>query len=89
MTSPKSHTLEVLIALREALQERTRVISDTAFRSRDPAAHLQALRDASEAIKTAASQLRPPLNRELQHYLERASFDKALAWINECVAHES
>ncbi len=86
MTSPNTQTLEVLIALRDALQHRTRVISDTEFRDRDPAGHLQALRDASDAIKSVAARLRPPLDRELQHYLERASFEKALAWINECVA---
>ncbi len=89
MTASKKQTVELLIALREALQHRTRVISDTEFRYRDAAGHLQALRDASEAIKSAASRLSPPIDHELRHYLDRASFDKALAWVEEKIARES
>jgi hypothetical protein len=67
--------------LAAALEARLAVIGDSAFRERDPDGHLAALRNASEEIGKVASALNPPVDADLAHYLQRASFDKALAWL--------
>jgi len=77
MTSPDP-SLAPLLTL---LEQRRAIIADHAWRDRDAAAHLEALRHVSEAI-TAEHQLRraavPP---RLNHYLTQCSYDKAAAWI--------
>jgi hypothetical protein len=73
----------VYSALATALRERLAVIGDRASRDRDPQAHLQQLQRASEKIVSLQAQLPRPLPPQLSHYLERCSYDKALAWIEE------
>lgn len=63
------------------LRERLAVIADHAWRDRDAAGHLDRLRTVSEAIMAEHEALRPLLPPRLAHYLERCSYDKALAFL--------
>lgn len=68
-------------ALARVLKERLAVIADRDWYQRDASGHLQALVDVSDRISTAASQLPLPVHPQLKHYLERCSYDKALAFV--------
>lgn len=68
-------------ALAAALRERLAVIADREFYARDPAGHLEKLKSVSEEITRRAAALPQPLSGDLAHYLHRASYDKALAWL--------
>lgn len=65
--------------LTAALKERLALIADREFYQRDPAAHLTRLQTISGTIATAANQLPGPVDPQLTHYLQRCSYDKALA----------
>lgn len=75
-------------ALTALFRERLRVISDLTFRDSDPEAHLQALGDVSLRIEAAVAALPTPLDPTLEHYLERRSYDKALAFIEDALGKE-
>jgi hypothetical protein len=64
-----------------ALRERLAVIADRDLCQRDPAAHLEKLKAVSEKITQLAAELPRPLPGDLVHYLQRASYEKALAWL--------
>ena len=64
--------------LAEALRERLKIISDDASR-RDPDQHVRRLREISERIETSAAALPQPIPPRLAHFLDRRSYDKALA----------
>lgn len=66
--------------LEALLRKRLEVIADHALRDRDPAAHLDALREVSLAIAAAAEAV-PALPPRLGHFLERCSYEKALEFI--------
>jgi hypothetical protein len=68
-------------ALAAALRERLAVISDREHYQHDPVGHLERLKAATASISALQEQLSPDVNPRLAHYLERASFDKALAFI--------
>ena len=68
-------------ALAAALRERIAVIADREWYARDAAGHLAKLQAVSEQITTLAAALPKPLAGDFAHYLQRASYDKALAWI--------
>ncbi len=68
-------------ALADALKKRRALVADRAFYQRDPAAHLAELREVSGRITALAAQLLPPVDPQLAHYLQRCSFDKALAFL--------
>lgn len=68
--------------LRTLLQRRLDLIADHAFRDRDAAAHLEALKTVSEEIVTEHERLRPELPPRLNHFLTQASFSKALDFLN-------
>ena len=71
-----------LTPLAEALRERLAVIADHAHRDRDQAGHLQRLIDASTRIDALITALPySELDPQFRHYLEKKSYDKALAWI--------
>ena len=72
---------ETLRALADALKERLAVIADREFYQRDPAAHLARLQEVSTRITTLAAQLPPGLDPQFAHYLQRCSYDKALAFL--------
>lgn len=73
-------------ALAAALRERLAVIADREFYARDPAAHLAQLRALSERIEQWQSRLPPPIDPRLAHYLQRCSYDKALAFLESAQA---
>jgi hypothetical protein len=73
----------VFSELRDALRERLGVIADHELRDRDPRAHLERLKSAASRLDAAIAQLPPQCDRELRHYLERQSYLKALAWLDE------
>jgi hypothetical protein len=75
--------------LAAALRRRLDVIADRELFQRDPQAHLEALKTASQQIDQRAAELPSPIATELAHYLHRASFAKALAWIEERLAPAS
>ena len=67
--------------LTAALRERIAVIADRDLYARDPASHLEKLRAASERITTLQARLPSPVDPHLAHYLDRCSYDKALAFL--------
>jgi hypothetical protein len=73
--------------LAAALRRRLEVIGDHALRERDPQAHLRELQAASERIAELQAQLPAAgLDPQLAHFLQRCSYDKALAWLEEQLA---
>ena len=71
--------------LADALRARLAVIADRDFYARDPAGHLEALKQASERIEASATALPRPVDGELAHFLKGCSYQKALAWIERHV----
>jgi hypothetical protein len=68
--------------LAEALHERLDVIADHAHRDRDTEGHLQRLIEVSGQIDALIAALPiAELDPQFRHYLDRRSYDKALAWI--------
>ena len=68
-------------ALAAALRERLAVIADREWYARDAAGHLAKLQAVSEEIVRLGAALPKPVPGDFAHYLQRASYDKALAWI--------
>ncbi len=69
--------------LAELLRKRIEVIADHELRDRDPDAQLEALKDVSEKLMALHQELSSQLPWRLNHFLERCSYDKALAFIEE------
>lgn len=67
--------------LGELLRQRETIIADHAWRDRDPAAHLAALKEVSLAIENWRIK-QTTLDPRLAHFLENASFAKALAFLD-------
>ena len=72
---------DLFAELADALRERLAVIADRELYARDPAAHLEKLKAVSEKITQLGAALPRPLPGDFAHNLQRASYDKALAWI--------
>lgn len=72
----------VFVDLAAALRQRLAVIRDEESR-RDPANHMQRLRDVSEAIDHAAAALPRNADPQLKHFLQRKSYDKALEFLEQ------
>ena len=66
--------------LMDLLERRLEVIGDTRLRDRDPDAHLKQLQHASEGLMTFHERHRDNLPPRLDHFLENASYGKALDW---------
>jgi ERCC4-related helicase len=69
--------------LGEMLRRRLRLIGDQALRESDPAAQLDQLRRVSEEITEFHRMHQSQLPAKLNHFLERASFQKALEFLDE------
>ena len=69
--------------LEHLLKERLNVIADHALRDRDPAAHLEKLREVSTALDQEYEALRSGLPARLNHFMQSRSYQKALAFIEE------
>ncbi len=67
--------------LEDALRQRLAVVADHALRDRDPAAHLAALKAAHAALESQMAALPPGIDPRLQHFLERQSYEKAVAFL--------
>lgn len=67
--------------LASALRDRLAVIADHASRDRDPQAHLKRLQEASERLDALAARVPGHMDPQFLHYLQRRSYDKALAWL--------
>lgn len=76
-TTPDS-SYSVLV---QALRQRLTVIGDRDWYARDAAEHLAALTEVSETIVSLSESLPRPLDPRLAHYLQRCSYDKALAFL--------
>lgn len=63
------------------LETRIAVIADHGFRDRDPEAHLDALRNVSEAIDEWYRSHRSEIDGNLNHFLAGASYQKALVYL--------
>ncbi len=72
--------------LKVAVQTRLDIVADHAFRDRDSAAHLEALKSAAANLDALVANLPSDTDPTLRHYLERQSYTKALAWLQDAVA---
>ena len=72
---------DLFTELAATLRERLAVIADRELYARDPAAHLEKLKSVSERITQIGNALPRPLPGDFAHYLQRASYEKALAWL--------
>ena len=70
----------VIDDLAQALRERLAVIHNRESR-RDEARHIARLKEISERIENLRARLPKPIDPRLAHYLERCSYEKALAYI--------
>ena len=75
--NPEFATLKVL------LKRRLDLIADHAFRAADAPGHLLALQQISELISAEHLRLRPLLPGRLAHFLQQASYSKALEYLDE------
>jgi hypothetical protein len=76
-----NETIEAQLA--EALKTRLAVIGNQSLRAADPERHLAELREASERIAALDAELPATAHPQLRHYLDRCSYDKALAWLEQ------
>lgn len=65
--------------LKQLLLRREAVIADHAWRDRDSAAHLEALKHVSEEISAWAEAHSKSIDPRMRHFLANASYAKALA----------
>ena len=72
-----------LLDLAKALKERVAVIGDREWYQRDAQGHLEALQSVSERIERLSKRLPAAVDPQLRHYLERCSYEKALAFLCE------
>ncbi len=72
-----------LITLKVLLSRRLDLIADHTFRDLDRSGHLSALQQISELIQDEHLRLKPILPARLNHYLQQASFSKALDYLAE------
>ena len=66
------------VDLADALRERLAVIADETSR-RDREEHIARLKEISQRIDNVAAGLPKPIDPQLAHFLQRKSYDKALA----------
>ena len=67
--------------LAAALRERLLVIADREHYQHDPAGHLERLKAVAARIDALREQLPAGHDPQLAHYLQRCSYDKALAFL--------
>jgi hypothetical protein len=67
--------------LQALLKRRLHLIADHDFRDADAPGHLAALQQISELISAEHHRLKPILPGRLSHFLQQASFSKALDFL--------
>lgn len=82
MHSNPSTPLADLSELHHLLTHRLTVIGDKKMRDEQPEEQLRELQKVSEAITDWHRTHRSSVPARLNHYLTQASFQKALAWID-------
>ena len=70
-----------LLNLAELLRRRLEIIADHAWRERDSASHLEALKSVSLQIAAMHEALVGQVPARLNHFLSQCSYDKALEFI--------
>lgn len=70
----------------DALRERIEIIGDSSARSLDATAHLERLKNVSERIAQIEQSLPPETDPQLRHFLQRCSYEKALALLEKLTA---
>ena len=68
--------------LASALRKRLDIVADHQMRDRDPAAHLEALKAAHRELEAEIAALPSGTDPRLLHFLERQSYEKAVAFLN-------
>jgi hypothetical protein len=68
--------------LSQALRERLAIVADEESR-RDIGQHLERLREVSQRIQRLQAALPAPVPPQLRHYLDRCSYEKALAFLED------
>jgi hypothetical protein len=81
--------IELHQKLLSVVKGRLDLVADHAFRDRDPASHLAALKSAAAILDAEVSALPANVDPTLRHYLERQSYTKALHWLQEAVSGAS
>ncbi len=76
-------TNEDLLTLKVLLSRRLELIADHRFRDLDRSGHLAALQQVSELIQGEHLRLKSSLPPRLNHFLQQASFSKALDYLSE------
>ena len=76
-----NQTLDSYQALAVALRERLVVIADREAYAKNAAAHMESLKQVSERIAILQARLPTPVDPQLAHFLQRCSYDKALAFL--------
>jgi len=79
---PSTNLSDLHATLRCLLRERLSVIADVSLRESDPTAHLGELRRVSEALDQFREGHFSRLDGRLRHYLQNASYQKALDHID-------
>ena len=69
--------------LADLLRQRLNIIADHELRDRDPAQQLESLKKVSLQIDSCATEWNRDLPGQMRHYLTNASYQKALAWLEE------
>ena len=69
--------------LADTLARRLAIVADHGFRDRDPAAHLAALKEAHATLAEEVRALPKDTDPRLLHFLDRQSYEKALAFLRE------
>ena len=72
---------DVAAELAVALRERRAIIADEESR-RAPEQHIERLKTISMRIDSLAARLPQPVDPQLAHFLKRASYDKALEFLD-------
>ena len=75
--------------LAATLRLRREIIANHAMRDKDPGEHLEALKRVSERILAIRNTLPATTDPRLAHYLDRCSYDKALALLENRSADRS
>ncbi len=70
----------------DLLRRRVAIIGDHAWRDRDGAGHLEALKTVSEEISAWTLAHRTEVDAQMRHYLANASYQKALAHLESLEA---
>lgn len=71
---------DIFTQLATALRKRLQIVADEESR-RQPEQHLDRLRAVSERIETLSARLPRPVDPQLAHFLARASYSKALEFL--------